>query len=350
MVSKIFDELTGIRMVVAFSKDKNEGIEEHYLFRSYNHDEDVVQSRQTYQPVTPGPACQAPLCEVARATSAAPRYFESITFMNRKFLDGGLGANNPAKIAFHEVDSMHAHPPALLVSIGTGEKKSLPKKNKRDKARELLANDRPDEIPRKQFFKKYFELSRFMKDFTTNAEGIANDTKWAAQARKTAHRRFNVTEGLGAIPLDEWNPARSGTLTLAHIRQYTEDFLGSREVQEDLEFCAQELVDRRRRRALTERWETFATDVGYYCPEPAETCHASRYKERKLLRHHYTYHHPEVSSAEIEAKVDSGRILNGSRPRGTNTGLSNGNGSSMSGARTNTSPSQRRMTNGVRSM
>jgi hypothetical protein len=221
-----------------------------------------------------------------------------------------MGANNPGMIAYQEVHRMHGHPPALFVSIGTGLKRNIPKRKKRDQARELLMGDRTDEVPRKQFLKKYLELSRFMKDFASDTEAIANGIKFAAERDKIPHRRFNVSDGLGTIPIDDWRPARSGELTIAEIVRYTDAYLEDESVQEDLGFCARQLVDRRRRRAMTERWETFATDIGYQCP--ATSCPRGvtlRFRVREELRKHCTHSHPEISADDVEAFLDTRRIL-----------------------------------------
>jgi uncharacterized protein len=65
--------------------------------------------------------------EVARATSAAPTYFEPIPLEwgphgERAFIDGGVHSNNPAMCAY--VEAMKIHPEEkdfLVVSLGTGE-------------------------------------------------------------------------------------------------------------------------------------------------------------------------------------------------------------------------------------
>src|SRR5215208_2707045 len=65
--------------------------------------------------------------EVARATSAAPTYFEPLplewgTHGKRAFIDGGVHSNNPAMCAY--VEAMKIHPEEkdfLVVSLGTGE-------------------------------------------------------------------------------------------------------------------------------------------------------------------------------------------------------------------------------------
>lgn len=71
--------------------------------------------------------------EVARATSAAPTYFEPLQLMvdpdgNRAFIDGGVYANNPAMCAYVEARKIHPEEDDfLVVSMGTGElTRSLP--------------------------------------------------------------------------------------------------------------------------------------------------------------------------------------------------------------------------------
>lgn len=313
-------------MAVSFSKDPEEGIDQFYLFRSYHHNKGSPMSEHSFRPLNPGPAHSGPLWEVARATSAAPTYFEAIQFMNRKFLDGGLGANNPGRIALQEVGRMHApHRPALLVSVGTGVKRdnrAKDKPKKRDQARDLFKIDRPDDVHRKQGLKKLMELSNFVKDFTTDTEGTENDTNFLAGQMQVPYRRFNVSNELATcIPLDDWRPAQSGQITLNAIKRYTNEYLKLPKTQEGLDYCAKVLVARRRRRAMTERWESFATDIEYRCQ--AEGCLGSvqsQYKKRGELREHLERSHSQELSLGpdgLEARLDDGRILTEPKEKGT---------------------------------
>lgn len=69
--------------------------------------------------------------DVARATSAAPTYFEPHRFEGQEpaeasinghlVVDGGIFANHPAMCAFAEARMMHQDAEILLVSLGTGE-------------------------------------------------------------------------------------------------------------------------------------------------------------------------------------------------------------------------------------
>jgi hypothetical protein len=69
-----------------------------------------------------------PMTEVARATSAAPTYFEPIKLPSGtpndyySLIDGGVFANNPAMCAYVEARATHPERPEFrLVSLGSGE-------------------------------------------------------------------------------------------------------------------------------------------------------------------------------------------------------------------------------------
>jgi uncharacterized protein len=63
-----------------------------------------------------------PLAVVARASSAAPTYFEPSPVDGRAFVDGGVFAVNPAMSAFAEVLRFHPGAEVVLLSLGTGER------------------------------------------------------------------------------------------------------------------------------------------------------------------------------------------------------------------------------------
>jgi patatin-like phospholipase/acyl hydrolase len=58
------------------------------------------------------------MVEAARATSAAPTYFEPVRVAGRALIDGGVFAINPAMLAYAEVAG---EPVDVLASLGTGE-------------------------------------------------------------------------------------------------------------------------------------------------------------------------------------------------------------------------------------
>jgi patatin-like phospholipase/acyl hydrolase len=67
------------------------------------------------------PAEDAPLSEVARATSSAPTYFEPFGRGAQSLIDGGVFAVNPGMCAFAEAVREHPGSDVTLVSLGTGE-------------------------------------------------------------------------------------------------------------------------------------------------------------------------------------------------------------------------------------
>jgi patatin-like phospholipase/acyl hydrolase len=63
-----------------------------------------------------------PLSVVARATAAAPTYFEPVEADEKALVDGGVFATNPAMCALAEVLNDVAPRDVVLLSLGTGER------------------------------------------------------------------------------------------------------------------------------------------------------------------------------------------------------------------------------------
>jgi uncharacterized protein len=68
------------------------------------------------------PAEDFPLTVVARATSAAPTYFEPLPVRERALVDGGVFAVNPAMTAFAEALRFEPGADVVLLSLGTGQR------------------------------------------------------------------------------------------------------------------------------------------------------------------------------------------------------------------------------------
>ena len=64
-----------------------------------------------------------PLSVVARATAAAPTYFEPLEVNEVALVDGGVFAGNPAMSAFAEVLRFQPTAEVLLLSLGTGQRR-----------------------------------------------------------------------------------------------------------------------------------------------------------------------------------------------------------------------------------
>jgi hypothetical protein len=208
----------------------------------------------------PGYAHRIPIWQVARATSAAPTYFNDITIDDHKFLDGGFGTNNPAEEIYREVCLMNGNNKSsvgLLVSIGTGQSKV---------SRFATATGS---------LSKYFTFFKAVKRMATNGENVhlrmQNDNLPTTGGSPRRYYRFNVpytrekqaetggtepsrplkTKPLGEMALDEGKAEskvfkRNCNTTLRDIKTATEAYLSLPNVQADLEKVARILVTARR--------------------------------------------------------------------------------------------------------
>ena len=303
--------------VIAYGGPSNRS-ENTYVFRNYDRP-DFKMDKKTWLFNT-GDASIAKVWEVARATSAAPRYFSKHTIDNGTpgtYIDGGMGCNNPAELMSQEVKGIHGRFPELILSIGTGKKPPVQQHSSGQ------VNTRQH-----MFFNNARSVVRVVKklpDIVTESEnchiGLQGTVDTIRQARSgnsptpskyPIYHRFNVP-GLGTIELDAWestdgskNP--DGGKTLQELKARTRIYLNDPEVKKSMEACAKELVLTRRKRAKTERWEQFATHTTYSCPLREE--HECKYKlffNREQLRSHAAERHefiPWISVQERPSSID----------------------------------------------
>ncbi|EXJ59074.1 hypothetical protein A1O7_06505 [Cladophialophora yegresii CBS 114405] len=208
------------------------------------------------------------------ATTAAPVFFERQYDGTDAYVDGGLGFNSPAKIAYKDVSDRHDLPPKIVISVGTDVGEVV------DDMRFMA--DRFD-----------FKFTRLSVPNTILLEGHC----------------------LGDIPLDDWRPKLGGRTTLERLENLTNAYLARAETRRMLEECARELVLLRRQRARTERWETYAMDITYRCCAD-ENCHAGPYlKNRPSMRRHVNEAHGELtrekSPQEVENLLNTCRVAKG---------------------------------------
>jgi Patatin-like phospholipase len=307
---------------------ENEGAyayEPPYLFRSYDHHPNV--SKETHEArnlleLNPGYAHRIPIWQVARATSAAPTYFNAITIDDHKFLDGGFGTNNPAEEIYREVCQMNGNNKSsvgLLVSIGTGQSKM---------SRFATATGS---------LSKYLTFLRAAKQMAVDGEKVhqrmQNDNLPTPENGPRRYYRFNVpytrakqpnteaeeparrprTKPLGDMALDEWKTEskvfqRSCNTTLRDIKAATEAYLSDPKVQVDFDKVARLLVTARRERCRTEDWELVSTGTQYRCVYTQ--CHSLQSQKMRAretsLRNHLKHIH-ELKGEEIDKYVELGR-------------------------------------------
>ena len=184
----------------------NKAYETSYLFRTYDHphppplsERDDIRDHKN-----PGPAHMHEIWKIARATSAAPKYFSSIDIGDRIFRDGGMGANNPAFLALKEVRQMHAQTPRLLLSVGTGRPKEK------------------DNVTRAQGpIRDWVNVVGLLTKLATQSESTHGIVKDNCGALGIHYCRQNVGPSLKEIKLDEWKPSVDGSETKKRILDLT---------------------------------------------------------------------------------------------------------------------------------
>lgn len=291
------------------------GADAPWLFRTYGtsepppHPNGGPADRTNY-----GEAANIPIWQVARATSAAPRYFPPIKIQRGnepgflRFKDGGFGFNNPSHEVYKDVvnkhDGMHSQSMGPFISIGTGysdlEMFSTRSGN--------LSNARSN-------LKAAFNLpSRTMNAHLKMLEVSYSDNK-----EVFPYYRFDGGERLGKIPLDEWKGNRfkwltrktsePGYKTLEKMEVATAIYLKDRNVERRLQDCAKVLVRRRRLRArYLSEWDRYASFSYYECD--LKGCQRSRIdKAAEFLDHLRNVHGMRLRDEVMEKKMSERRRI-----------------------------------------
>ncbi|OCK74101.1 FabD/lysophospholipase-like protein, partial [Lepidopterella palustris CBS 459.81] len=255
----------------------------------------------------PGYAHHVSIWEVARATTAAPTYFQYINIDNRKFLDGGFAANNPVTEIFNEVQFMNGGDESvikLLLSIGTGLKKPPPSRDSKSHWGYIpyLFNLVREAIRKSTDCEKEHD---YMNRLTNGQHG--------ADHTRIPYYRLNVPyRGCRGYRLDakpRVHPIEAcNSDTLQTMARCTNAYINDPMTQNALTAMAEILVQGRRERSSTPGWEVFSTGTYYRCM--ATGCaslksHRLRNTRRKLELHLTNRH--GISKNDIEAYVEKGR-------------------------------------------
>jgi predicted acylesterase/phospholipase RssA len=173
-----------------------------HLFRSY-----TAPKHQTFN---------CTMWEAARATSAAPTFFERITIgepgFSEPYVDGGMGCNNPIAHVLEEARLLFpGQPVTCVISIGTGKAQTIA-------------------IPKPGWVEQILPLGIIVA-----IRGIATDCEQSAQ--EVAHRfrhtpniyfRFNVEQGMQSIGPAQWEG-------LDEVATHTSQYMRLVEVDQKLE-------------------------------------------------------------------------------------------------------------------
>ncbi|KAH0559155.1 hypothetical protein GP486_004307 [Trichoglossum hirsutum] len=273
-------------MVVALRDEIHQ--DSPYLLRSYEHKENESDEPQDFE-LNPGVPDDYYIWQVARATSAAPTYFEPMTIKSSRraesgnesgtgglreitqthtFIDGAWGFNNPCCLAYREVTQMHRDRSrdavGLLVSIGTGFRhnhKVITTRGRNHRAvfKMLIGaamdyTSKEDAIEREMHAltdgdggRRAVPWKRFQ---TPKVPAAQNNTSNARSILRLGRGRGEDSEPvpLGLLKLDDWRPkylkprSRNGRITLEFISGRTAEYLDRQEVRDQIREVASQLV------------------------------------------------------------------------------------------------------------
>ncbi|KAK4252456.1 patatin-like phospholipase-domain-containing protein [Corynascus novoguineensis] len=224
--------------------------------------------------------------EVAKAITTPARYsFKPFKLGSGQFVDGSKQVRDPTLEVLKEITSLldESEPPIdLLLSLGTDEHHAW-------------------------FYEK-------LRSFTSQHSSVsAAKNKWAIdeeEGRSYNHyHRFEVP----GIRLG-WRKK----FFLRQIEEVTEEWLSHPEQKQQINRYAQMLVERRRARAATARWETFALGVRYACFHEACVEKGEKSGENPVFtsrgdffdhldRRHDLTKRSARGLVDVEAELDKGR-------------------------------------------
>jgi predicted acylesterase/phospholipase RssA len=215
------------------------------IFRSY-HAEGVSKSK-------------CAIWEAARATSAARSFFMPMTIKNPPppitYVDGGLGYNNPAKLASIEAGRIWPGKDVCLVSIGTGHPSAVSiveesqLENDLDVQRSFLKVVQSSlstlasyTIPKWNTAKNIpagvlalLKMAGALTSIVTDSEGVHDEMERDAH-EKFPYFRFNVERNVGDIGLEDWK--KLGTMA-ANTKAYMATF----DLEKKKIMCAKCIID-----------------------------------------------------------------------------------------------------------
>jgi predicted acylesterase/phospholipase RssA len=181
---------------------------------AFNMTAGIPRLFRTYKaPAHANPNCT--IWEAARATSAAPTFFDRITIselgIGQPFIDGGLGRNNPTAQVLEEAKLIFgSRQVACIVSIGTGQ-------------------THPPGIPPPNVFQRVVPLDvvRALQGIATDCDGTAQEISRRFTGTTNVYFRFNVEQGLQNVGIAQWE-------RLAEVMAHTGAYMSMAEVDQSL--------------------------------------------------------------------------------------------------------------------
>lgn len=237
--------------------------------------------------------------QVARAVSAPPKSFKPIKINDVSYTDGSIELKNPTWEVFNEIRTLgHGRKTSvdLIISMGTeGQTRST-------------KSDLPWNLG-------FWSLSRTVEMVAKSADAQVDLAMKRLKGLDThlRYERFAVIVPPTGTSFE--GSGRKRKTLLRRIEKATNDYLNDSRVQSQLADCARHLVEARRQRALTSRWEAFALGTRYQCPYPERCSHSLPFSTRvELLDHLIKDHNMPAPDAKHGQKME--QLLDESRMPG----------------------------------
>ncbi|KID81420.1 Ankyrin repeat-containing domain protein [Metarhizium guizhouense ARSEF 977] len=177
-----------------------------FVISTYLRGSGAVAARmRTYSSITSDPF-EATIWEVARATSAAPTFFKSITIDGIEYGDGGTGWNNPAEEAINEAHRIWPRQPiACLVSLGTGLEDPIQLRDQNGQVKDSFVRKLFQKAAPRQAFQ--IAVAEYCVKSLTSCETVHQrlNEDPARHGLADSYFRLNVPQGMSQIGLEEWN-------------------------------------------------------------------------------------------------------------------------------------------------
>ena len=188
------------------------------MTRTQNAESDLLRSYQIRDPSQQNYECF--LWEAARATTAAPIFFDKISLKasGATFVDGAMRLNNPIYELVREAERIfHQQSIGCIVSVGTGWTNSA-----------SLANSKLHNIAA--------ACAKIALDAQGKADEFLHDSFGTELWKAKKYFRFNVEQGMQDVKLDEWKATEK-------MAAMTAAYLSRKDKAEEVQSCARCLLN-----------------------------------------------------------------------------------------------------------
>lgn len=252
---------------------------EPYIFRSYDN-----LDKTGFHPKSPGPANDCEIWQAGRASSAAPPYFKPIDINGDKFVDGGLGYNDPTFVLFSDI-CIHEGIPfehinqmvSSILTLGTGLKPTVTAKASGAIVRKVMAE---------KHIKRGLRFATLLIGTVTSSNHSETSMEESQRIHGFLYRKWDGGKFVGTLPLDKCDDTG-----FKFMRDWVDKYMAGSTIQAELKEMAMKLVTERRQRyqKTRDRWERFTFSTSIACPFSA--CPSQVFRTRQEMKGHVMESH-----------------------------------------------------------